>query len=105
MFICNGRQILLHNSHLLFYNNFDLITVFRFGKSTLVCCLFVSRFGSGSSIGYYECIPTTKPCPASYKLTDPVNEGFIIDIDTLGNFSDRIYALNYSTTTSMFICT
>ncbi|VDH95079.1 Hypothetical predicted protein, partial [Mytilus galloprovincialis] len=56
-------------------------------------------FGSGNSIGYYECIPTTtKPCPVSFKLNVPVNEGEIIDIDTLSNASDRIYALNYSTT-------
>ncbi|CAG2242602.1 unnamed protein product [Mytilus edulis] len=56
-------------------------------------------FGSGNSVGYYECIPTTtKPCPVSFKLNVPVNEGDIIDIDTLSNASDRIYALNYSTT-------
>ncbi|VDI27508.1 Hypothetical predicted protein [Mytilus galloprovincialis] len=57
------------------------------------------RFGSGNSIGHYECIPTTtKPCPMSFKLNVPVNEGEIIDIDTLSNASDRMYALNYSTT-------
>lgn len=66
-------------------------------------CFFVSRFGSGNIIGYFECTQTIKPCPVSLHLNHSVNEGDIIDIDTLSKLSNRIYALNYSTTASMFI--
>ncbi|CAG2242596.1 unnamed protein product [Mytilus edulis] len=52
----------------------------------------------GNNIGYYDCIATTKACPLSLRLNDPVNVGDIIDIHRLSNLSNRIDAFNYSTT-------
>ncbi|XP_076082631.1 uncharacterized protein LOC143053734 [Mytilus galloprovincialis] len=57
----------------------------------------IGWFGSGHIIGYYECIPSSKPCPVSLKLNYSVSEGDTIDLGTLSNSFNRIYALNYST--------
>lgn len=75
-----------------------------YAYSTVLNYFFVCRFDSGSNIvGFYDCLSNNETCPLSYRLNNDVQEGDVIDIESLSRMSDRSHTVNYLTTESMSV--
>ncbi|XP_052097135.1 uncharacterized protein LOC127732117 [Mytilus californianus] len=58
----------------------------------------IGWFDSGRNIvGFQDCFQVNETCPLSFRLSNDVGEGDVIDIESLSRMSNRIYTMNYST--------
>ncbi|VDI27514.1 Hypothetical predicted protein [Mytilus galloprovincialis] len=58
----------------------------------------IGWFDSGSNIvGFHDCLQNNHMCPLSYRLSNDIGEGDVVDITSLSETSGRSYTVNYST--------
>ena len=69
------------------------------------CYSYLRHDGGDNIIGYYDCLPSMKPCPTTTlrNSMNSTNVGNEINVESLPQQSNRIYTLSYTSTVSKYL--